>query len=132
MSMLEPKRIDIISVNENSNMFWLTMIEERKWDEVDQEFKTLEKKLNFYIGATRDPTFYDQIPQAKGRTMGIRIYCQHEPDEAGLRALSLARAGCQHFGLIFKAFLFRDGEEVEEIRLPPAENGFINEPSSNN
>lgn len=99
------------------------MVEERPWPEVDQDWKTFQAKLNFYIGACKDPAFPNQIPAARGRQLGVRFACRELPDPAGMHALSLMRGGCEHFGFKFQAVLLREGPEptMEEFDVSAAQ-----------
>ena len=51
MSVLQPDRIDLLELDEADNTLWLTMVEERRWSEVDPSWKSLQDKLDFAASA---------------------------------------------------------------------------------
>ena len=124
MSVSEADRIDFLALDEASNTLWLTMVEDRPWNEIDPAWKSLQDKLNFYVAATQDSAFTNQ-PQALGRKLGIRFACSERPDDAGRHALALARAGVEHLGLPFEAVLLREGDDpsMETLDIPPGRQG---------
>jgi hypothetical protein len=124
MSVLQPNRIDLLELDEASNTLWLTMVEERRWSEIDPSWKSLQAKFDFYIATSSDPTFTTQ-PQALGRKLGIRFACSARPDDAARHALALARAGVEHQGLRFEAALLSEGDDpaMETLDIPPGRQG---------
>lgn len=112
MTVDESAKIDFMTVDEATGVFWLTMVEHRPWRQIDDSFRELQDKTNFYIGATQDPSFAGQIPEAAGKKLGIRIMCAESPTPTALHILGLTRAGCEHFGLEFSVRIVDSFAEV--------------------
>jgi hypothetical protein len=125
MSVRDTKTIDLMTLNDKADTLWLTMTEERNWSVTGPPFQDLWAKVNFYIAAARSKEFQQQVPESRGKAIGIRLMCEHQPTGEALHHLSLINAGCSHYDLFFEAFCL-DGDADEKIDIPEADTSNIN------
>lgn len=119
MAVTEAHTIDFMSVDKPTYTLYLNMVEDRPWHKVDPSWRELAAKTNYYIGAIKSPDFVDQVPEAKGNKIAIRLIASFPPDESAIHALKLLKAGCRHYGIYFAACVLANGKDYP-IDLPDA------------
>jgi hypothetical protein len=80
--------LDYVSVNKESGHVVLSISDDLDWDEQQRHLLLLQDKLNFYLGFIESDQIYIDYPDAKGREIDIRIYCQYTIPEVGVEFLN--------------------------------------------
>jgi hypothetical protein len=82
MSVDNLKVIDFASVDKNGNSI-LTISDHLEWDENNEHLLILQNKINAYLSAIEGGNFYEDYPDAKGRSIIINIVAKYEPNHNG-------------------------------------------------
>lgn len=76
-----PRIVDLITHNKETNEVILVMIETRDWGSEPKQLKQIEDKYNTYLGYILDGFLVKDYPQYDGYRACIRIDCKLAPRE---------------------------------------------------
>jgi len=76
-----PRVVDLISLNSQSDEVVLLMLEERPWGTAPEQLRQLEAKFNSYLAYVLDGHMVKQYPQYAGKRVCIRLDCAAAPGE---------------------------------------------------
>jgi len=94
-----PKMVDLISVEPESQKVVLVMIERRPWGAVPEQFSQIEEKINRYLGYVLDGFLVQQYPQYEGRPVVLRLDCAEAPHGEAARFVAAAAHAIASHGL---------------------------------
>ena len=94
-----PKLMDLITVDPQSDKVVLAMIERRPWGGHPRQFAQIEEKLNRYMGYVLDGFLAEQHPEHKGRRVQLRIDCAEAPHGDAVLFVRAAQDACAKHGL---------------------------------
>ncbi|MDE3184757.1 MAG: hypothetical protein KGM16_15170 [Bacteroidota bacterium] len=82
MSVENTNVIDIVSIDEKDNAV-LTITDHLEWDNKNEHLLILQDKINSYLGAIEGGELYTNYPDAKNKSIIIRVVALHSPNEEG-------------------------------------------------
>lgn len=74
-----PKVIDLIKFDEETESVILIMIEDRAWIESEERLEELSAKFNSYFDYVVDGWLIKQYPQYEGKSVTFELSCKNEP-----------------------------------------------------
>jgi hypothetical protein len=97
--------VDIVSVDAIGSVV-LTVSDHLDWLESGQHQLTLQKKFNRYLAFVESGEILDAYPDAKGRSVILRVVTQYDPDPGGIEFLRRAKTVIEQAGLEFQHVRF--------------------------
>ena len=94
-----PKMVDLISVEPESQKVIMAMFERRPWGAVPEQFGQIEEKINRYLGYVLDGFLTQQYPHYEGRPVIIRLDCAEAPHGEAARFVAAAAHAIASHGL---------------------------------
>jgi len=89
MPIEQTEVIDFISQQDSGNIM-LSIMDNLEWGE-ERHLWLFQEKLNAYLRFIENGELEAQFEKAKGKTVGIHVFCQFEPDRSGMRSLLIAK-----------------------------------------
>lgn len=89
MTIEQIDKIDLIGINKEQGYVALTISDHLEWDEKNLKLQTLQDKINAYLMYIESGQIYETYPNAKGKQVQIELCCLYEPNEEGVKFLSL-------------------------------------------
>ncbi len=74
-----PRVVDLISVDSQTQEVVLTMIESRSWGTVPGQIQQLSNKFDSYFSYVLDGFFIKEYPQYKGKAIRVQLECVEVP-----------------------------------------------------
>lgn len=100
MSISESNIVDMIGTVAEANMVVLSVSDHLKWDELEGEHLVLlQEKINTYVRFMESGEIYNSFPDAKGKSLAIRVYFQHEPSQMAQKFISKAEIVLREAGI---------------------------------
>lgn len=99
MSIEQSTVVDGIGVDKASGKVILTISDHLPWHA--EHYQKLEEKLASYIAFIESGQLLEQYSDAKERKLAIHVFLLHEPDEAALRFLEVAKAAVNERSIEF-------------------------------
>lgn len=91
MSVDQPKVIDFIGVDKASGGVTLTISDHLDWNNSRDHQVVLQDKINWYLAFIESGEIFESYPDAKGRSVTIKVVFKHNPDLEGWRFLTRAK-----------------------------------------
>lgn len=82
MAVDDKNIIDIVSIDLDESAV-LTISDHLEWDDKNEHLLILQDKINSYLEAIEDGQLYDKYPQAKNRSIKIRVVAKYLPNRDG-------------------------------------------------
>jgi hypothetical protein len=89
--VVNPRVVDLVSVEAGSGCVVLLMLEQRPWDSEAGQLRQLEDKFNAYLGYVLDGHLAQQYPEYAGRAVRFRLECVEPPRGEAERMLRAMR-----------------------------------------
>jgi CRP-like cAMP-binding protein len=82
MSITDTNSVDMIGTVAETNTVVLSISDHLKWDEREGEhLMLLQEKINTYLRFIESGEIFITFPNAKGKSLAVRIYLQYEPSQ---------------------------------------------------
>jgi hypothetical protein len=96
-----PMILDLVSVDAETDMVVLTMIERRAWGAVPEQLKQIEEKVNRYMGYVLDGFLAEQYPKYEGKRVRIQLDCAQAPHGEAVRFVAAMTHAIESHGIGF-------------------------------
>jgi len=106
MSVQDNGVVDIISIESQSGDVVLTVSDHLDWLDSIAHQEILQKKLNRYLAFVESGELLERYPDAKGRSVVIRVVLKFAPDVGGREFLGRAGAVVASAGIGFRHEIF--------------------------
>ncbi|MCH2169448.1 hypothetical protein MK489_01580 [Myxococcota bacterium] len=79
-----PRVVDLIGLDQETDEVYLVMLEERPWgsESGDLQLRQLEHKFNSYLAYVLDGHLVEQYPQYAGKAVRFQLDCATSPGDA--------------------------------------------------
>ena len=94
MAVADPKVVDAVGTDINTDEVVLSLIDANEWGE-RAHLLALQEKLNAYFAFIETGQLLEEYPNARGRAIRIDVICRFEPDDNARSFLAKARATAQ-------------------------------------
>lgn len=113
--VVNPRIVDLITRDPDTDTVLLKIFEPRPWGAVDRQLFQLEDKLNAYFGYVLDGHLAQQYPQYEGKRVRIQLECVEGPGELEEEFMDAVETFCESQGL---GFSLRVVEDPAQWRAP--------------
>ena len=97
MSVEDDTVVDVIGIEQSTGHVVLTISDHLAWN--DDHFRLLERKIATYINFVESGQLLENRPDARGRTVQIRIIHKHDLTEKARLTLEAAQEDIQKSGI---------------------------------
>ncbi|HZU29007.1 MAG TPA: DUF6572 domain-containing protein [Bryobacteraceae bacterium] len=106
MSIEQADVVDIISTDRATGHVVLTISDHLDWSDGTAHQLLLQNKLNRYVAFVESGEILETYPDARGRSVDLRVVFQFPPDETGRAFLSKVRPIVESAGYTFLEEIF--------------------------
>jgi urate oxidase len=92
MSVLNREKIDFIGIDKVTKDTILTISDHLNWNEELEHIYILQEKINSYIAFIESDEIYETFPDARNRSIVIKIIFKYEPSALGIEFLKKSKA----------------------------------------
>jgi hypothetical protein len=96
-----PKVIDLVTHDPETDEFALIMIETRDWDGSPERLLQLQEKVNNYLSFALDGQMVKLYPESTGKSVRLQLDCNRLPDQDTLRFIEQLREHIKPLGIPF-------------------------------
>lgn len=97
-----PRVVDLIRLDAESDEVVLLMLEERSWGTAPEQFSQLEAKFNSYLSYVLDGHLASDYPEYAGKRVRLELECVDTPGSREQRLLSAMRNFAEAENLDFR------------------------------
>lgn len=103
MTVEDPQKIDIISIDPMSDEVVLTIADHLDWSDDYEHLITLQKKLNTYLSFIHSGEILQLYPNARNRRAVIDILFKHAPPSVATEFVRRAATSAAEIGVSVRA-----------------------------
>jgi hypothetical protein len=111
MSIEQLDVVDVISIDKETGHVVLTISDHLDWSDTIAHQTALQAKLNKYLAFIEGGELLIRYPDAKARSVAIKVIFKSKPDQEGWKFLSRAKAVIESAGFSFRYELFAESYE---------------------
>lgn len=111
MSVEDRDVVDILSIDKQTGDVVLTVSDHLDWYDSLAHQETLQTKLNRYLAFIESGELIESYPNAKGRSVIIKVAVKFPPDASGLEFLSRAESVVTSAGIGFRHEVFAESHD---------------------
>jgi hypothetical protein len=98
MSVEQPDKIDLATVNKATGDLWLTISDHLSWEDEGKHLVLLQSKLNAYLRFIESGEIFQKVPDAKGRSIVINLVGKFPLSQNANSFISEARTAIENAG----------------------------------
>ena len=133
MTIEQEKAIDLINTNEEKGYVILTISDHLEWDEVGEKLLVLKNKINPYLAFIESDKILENHPEAKYKTIVIRLVSLEAPKEEGNKFIKIATLIIEEAGFKFESVVYDEKQLTSHsFEINPRKPGFRYELLSEN
>lgn len=109
MSISDANTVDMIGTVVEENKVVLSISDHLAWDEqTGEHLVLLQEKINTYLRFIESGEIYMSFPSANGKSLAIRVYFQHEPNQMAQNFIAKAEAVLREIGIELQTRIIGD------------------------
>jgi len=100
--------VDVVSIDKQTGHVILTISDHLDWSDTIAHQTALQAKFNKYLAFIESGEILARYPEAKGRSVAIKVVFKYKPDQEGSEFLSRAKAVIESAGFGLRHELFAE------------------------